>query len=361
LPYDAALPQGSSTLARLLSAHGVRTAGFIANPSAGRAFGLDQGFSEFQGVYGRAASAGSASRADVLREAAMPWLAARESGGRFFAYLHFREPHSPFDPPAPFDTRFGPDAPLTRDERSGAWTRSVNDGLRAMAPEELDHLVRLYDGNLAWVDSQLGELRRTLEARDLWDRLVVIVSADHGEAFHEHGFIGHNKQLYQETLHIPLVVRFPKGKGPAGVRVRELVDLVDLAPTIAEVFGVSSGGPGEPAADFLGRSLLAVASGAPGKPATLARSAHAEGLYSVLDGRFKLIHSIGSGEEELYDLESDPGETRNLASELPVRAAYYRQALHRWLMAVGPGRAGGAPPALTTEEQESLRALGYVN
>lgn len=361
LPYDAALPEGSPTLARLLARHGIRTAGFVGNPSAGRPFGLDQGFAEFQAVYGRAGSAGPASRADALREAALAWLAPRRAGGRFFAYLHFREPHSPFDPPAPFDTRFGPDAPLSREARSGAWTRAVNDDRRAITPEQLDHLVRLYDGNLAWVDSQVGELRRALEALGLWDSLVVIVSADHGEAFHEHGFIGHNKQLYQETLRIPLIVRFPRGRGPAGARVRELVDLVDFAPTIADVFGVPAHGPGEADSGFLGRSLLAVASGTPGKPGTLARTAHQEGLYSVTDARFKLIHSIGSGHDELYDLEADPGETQNLAQELSVRAAYYRQSLHRWLMAVGPGRPAGVPRPLTPEERESLRALGYVN
>jgi arylsulfatase len=361
LRYDAALPDGSPTLARLLARHGIRTAGFVGNPSAGRPFGLDQGFAEFQAVYGRAAVGGPASRADALREAATAWLAERRAGGRFFAYLHFREPHSPFDPPPPFDTRFGPDAPLAREARSGAWTRAVNDGRREVTREELDHLVRLYDGNLAWVDSQLGALRRALEALGLWESLVVIVSADHGEAFQEHGFIGHNKQLYQETARIPLVVRFPKGKGPAGARVRELVDLVDLAPTIADVFGVATTAAGQPDPGYLGRSLLAVASGAPGKPGTLARTAHEEGLYAVTDGRFKLIHSIGSGRDELYDLEADPGETRDLAGERRVHVDYYRQALHRWLMSVAPGRPAGAPRALSPEELESLRALGYVN
>jgi len=359
LRHDAPLPEGSFTLAGLLTAHGIQAAGFVGNPSAGRPFGLDQGFTEFRGVYGRAGGGQAAPRADVLVEAAQPWLAARRDGGRFFAYLHFREPHSPYDPPPPFDTRFGPDAPLTRPQRGAGWLGDVNDGRREISRQELDHLVRLYDGNLAWADSQLGALRRALETLGLWDRLVVIVSADHGEAFGEHGFFGHNKQLYEETLRVPLIVRFPKGKGPTGVLVRELADLVDVAPTVADVFGVL--GKGESAASFVGRSLLPLATGALGKPGTLARTAHEEGIYAVTDGRFKLLWISGTGAEELYDRESDPGETRNLAAAEPVRAAYYRQALHRWLMALGPGRAGGPAPTLTPEELESLKALGYVN
>jgi arylsulfatase len=352
LRYDAPLPDGAFTLARLLGAGGIRAAGFVANPSAGGAFGLDQGFGEFQGVYGR-----SLPSAELLRRTVTGWLEARKAGGRFFAYLHFREPHSPYDPPPPFDTRFGPDAPLPRDARGGAFLRDVNEQRRTMAPEELDHLVRLYDGNLAYADSQLGELRRSLEAMGLWERLIVIVSADHGEAFGEHGFIGHNKQLYEETARIPLIVRFPKGTGPAGTRVSALVDLADVAPTVADAFGLL--GQGE-SGRFLGRSLLAVASGAPGKAGTVARTAHEDGVYAVTDGRFKLVHASGTGVGELYDLETDPSERTNLAGREAILAAYYRQALHRrQLLAVPAAAAPVRKP--TPEELESLRALGYVN
>lgn len=352
LGYDTPLPDGAFTLARLLAAGGIRAAGFVANPSAGGAFGLDQGFSEFRGVYGR-----SLPSAELLRRTVTGWFEGRKEGGRFFAYLHFREPHSPYDPPPPFDTRFGPDAPLPRDARGGALLRDVNDQRRPMSSEELDHLVRLYDGNLAYADNQLGELRRSLEAMGLWERLIVIVSADHGEAFREHGFIGHNKQLYEETARIPLIVRFPRGTGPAGTRVSGLVDLADIAPTVADAFALL--GKGE-SGRFLGRSLLAVASGAPGKNGTVARTAHDEGVYAVSDGRFKLIHVSGTGADELYDLETDPAEQTNLASVEPILAAYYRQALHRRQLVAVPA-AGSPARKPTPEELESLRALGYVN
>jgi arylsulfatase len=350
--YDAPLPEGAYTLARLLTAGGIRAAGFVANPSAGGAFGLDQGFSEFQGIYGR-----SLPSAELLRRTATAWFEGRKAGGRFFAYLHFREPHSPYDPPPPFDTRFGPDGPLPRTARGGGFLRDVNESRRTLSAEELDHLVRLYDGNLAYADNQLGELRRSLESMGLWDRMTVIVSADHGEAFGEHAFIGHNKQVYEETSRIPLIVRFPKGAGPAGARVSALVDLADVAPTVADAFGLL--GQGE-SGRFGGRSLLAVASGAPGKSGTVARTAHEDGVYAVSDGRFKLVHVSGTGAEELYDLATDPAEKTSLADRQPILAAYFRQALHRRQLVAVP--ATGSPARKPTpEELETLRALGYVN
>jgi arylsulfatase A-like enzyme len=238
------------------------------------------------------------------------------------------------------------------------WITEVNQGRRQQTEEERAHLVRLYDGNLAFADEQIGALRRALEAQGLLDRTVVIVMADHGEGLGEHGWIGHNVQLYEESIHIPLVVRFPGGKGPAGKRIAALVDLLDLAPTIADVFGVL--GQGGSDKQFQGRSLLPVVEGAPGKPAILSRTVWDRPRYALRDDRFKYFYDTRSGEEQLFDLQADPGETRDVAPSDPLRAAYFRQALHQWIL--GLGRRGGAAEegALTPEQRENLCALGYI-
>src|SRR4029077_15825199 len=137
-----------------------------------------------------------------------------------------------YDPPAPFTTMFGPDAPLSlKARREGGWQVAINAGKTKPTPEELEHLIRLYDGNLAYVDGEVGALRRVMEAKGLWENTLVIVAADHGGRLYEPGFVGHNEQLYEDSTHIPLIVRFPKGRGPSGVRVPALVDSLDIAPT----------------------------------------------------------------------------------------------------------------------------------
>ena len=130
---------------------------------------------------------------------------------------------------------FGPDAPLTKAERSlPAWYTAVNEGRIHPSPEQVAHMVRLYDGNLVYVDAEIGRLRRELEARGIWDKSVVIVMADHGEQLYEDGYIGHSAQVREESARVPLIVRFPAQLGLAHRRVTALVDLLDVAPTIAQ-------------------------------------------------------------------------------------------------------------------------------
>src|SRR5205814_5884238 len=106
-------------------------------------------------------------------------------------YVHFREPHCPYDPPAPFDTRFGPDGPIPRQMRGacgpGTWIVDVDQGRRGLSAAERDHLTRLYDGNIAFADEVVGQIRAALEKAGLLERTVVVVTADHGEALYEHG------------------------------------------------------------------------------------------------------------------------------------------------------------------------------
>jgi arylsulfatase len=358
--YADRLPADRLTLAEVLGERGVHTAGFIANPMAGRAFGFERGFAEFDQVYQRFPEG---SRGEAFRRVWPEWL-RRNAGRRFFAYVHLREPHFPYDPGPPFDTRFGPDAPLSREQRRDrAWYTDVNQGRVRPRTEEIAHLVRLYDGNLAYADREVGLLRRALEEAGLWDRTVVIATADHGEQLYEHGYISHSAQVYEESTHVPLVVRFPGGKGPRGARVRAPVDLLDVAPTVLDVFGLA--GAGRAASEFRGRSLLPVAAGAPGRDAVVSRTVWERPVYGLREGRFKYIHDTRTGAELLFDLDQDPSESRPLQSAEPLRAAYYRQMLHDWMArSKTPSRPAAAPtggPGLDEATCAQLGALGYVD
>lgn len=351
--FSSRLPRGRLTLSEILTPRGILTAGFVANAVAGTMGGFDRGFAEFHELYRKYGSG-----ADAFQKALPDWLHTNKDR-RFFAYLHFREPHFPYDPEPPFDTRFGAAGPIPKAaRREMGWITETNQGRRPQTPDERAHLVRLYDGNLAFADQEIGSLRRALESEGLLDRTVVIVMADHGEGLGEHGWIGHNVQLYEESIHIPLVVRFPAGKGPAGQRITALVDLLDLAPTIADVFGAL--GQGGSDRQFQGHSLLPVVEGGPGKPAILSRTVWDRPRYALRDERFKYLYDTRSGEEQLFDVQADPGEARDIASADPLRAAYFRQALHQWILGLGR-RAGAAEEgALTPEQRENLCALGYI-
>ena len=351
--FSSRLPRDKLTLAEVLSGQGIHTAGFVANAVAGAAFGFDRGFTEFQETF-----RDYGSGAGGFRKVLPGWL-EKNKGRRFFAYVHFREPHFPYDPEPPFDTRFGPPGPIPKAARQDmAWIVDVNQGRRSLTPEETAHLVRLYDGNLAFADQELGALRRSLEALGLWERTVVIVAADHGEQLYEHGWIGHNTQLFDDSMRVPLIVRYPAGKGPVGLKLDALVDLLDVAPTIADVFGVL--GKGGSDREFRGRSLLPVIAGAPGKAAALSRTVWDRPRYGLRDARYKFVFDTRTGEQQLFDLETDPGETRSRAAQEPVRAAYYRQALYQWMARLSERGEGEAEAALTKEQRDNLCALGYI-
>lgn len=354
VPYGAPLPKDRLTLAELLGANGIHTAGFVSNGVAGSGFALDRGFTEFDEVFRR-----FGAHAAAFRRVLPDWFTANATR-RFFAYVHFREPHFSYDPPPPFNTMFGPDTPLTKTIKTKYdWITDVNWGRIQPTPAEIEHLRRLYDGNLAYVDHEVGEIRRSLEASGLWDKTLVIVSADHGDQLYEHGYVGHLDQVYEEALQIPLVVKFPKGTGPAGTRVAGFVDTLDLAPTIADALGVLGRGGSDRA--FAGRSLLPVALGAAGKAASFSRCAGEQPKYALREGSMKLVYHTARDAAELYDLGADPGERSDLAAARPLETAYYTQTVRRWILGMRRGPASVASDAqLTDDQRENLKALGYV-
>jgi arylsulfatase A-like enzyme len=352
--FSARLPKDRLTLAEVLSARGIATAGFVANAVAGTTFGFERGFAEFHEIY-KDLGSGAAGFVKTVP----PWV-EKNKDKPFFLYLHFREPHFPYDPPAPFDTRFGPDGPIAKAARSdAAFFTDLNQGRRTPAAGEIEHLVRLYDGNLAYADEQLGLVRRALEAAGVWEKSVVIVAADHGEALFEHKWIGHNVQLYEESAHVPLIVRFPSGHGPAGQRVKGLADLLDVAPTVLDLFRAR--GQGGSDKSFEGRSLLPMVAGAPGKPAVLSRTVWDRPRYALRDASHKFLYDTRTGEEELFDLAADPGERTNVAAKDPLRAAYYRQALHHWTAGLASPSGRSETAILTREQCENMKALGYLD
>ncbi len=306
-----ALGPGPRTLAEALKARGLRTAAFVGALPLARRFGLARGFDHYDDALQRAPGLHfefPERRADRVAAAARAWLASES--GPVFVWVHLYDPHAPYDPPAAF---------------------------RRKDP---------YRGEIAFADQALGELLASWDARP--GSSLVVLTADHGEAFGEHEEESHSLFVYDTTLRVPLILR---GTGvPVGRRVKGAVGLVDLAATVADLAG-SAGLPGS--------SLRSQWSAAPRPLGPL----YAETLAPQLDfgwsdlrawreGRYKLIRAP---KPELFDVAADPGETINLIAREPARAAQMAAALE----AVLEGEVA-SPRAVDPETAERLRSLGYA-
>jgi arylsulfatase A-like enzyme len=308
-----ALPAGPPTLAEALRARGLATAAFVAAFPVARRFGLHRGFDHYDDTLSRPGGVHyefAERPATAVVQAASDWLAAH--AGPAFVWVHLFEPHAPYDPPAAFR---GPDP---------------------------------YRGEVAAADSALARLLAAWDARP--DPSLVVLTADHGEAFGEHGEESHSLFVYDTTLHVPLVLR---GAGvPAGARVAAAVSLSDVAATVLDAVGAPASMPG---ATLLPAARGGAAPAAPLYAETLAPQLDFgwSPLFAWRDGSSKYIHAP---RPELYDLAADPAETRNLAATRGAEAARLAAALaaHRQR-----GSVESRGPA-DVEAAERLRALGYV-
>jgi arylsulfatase A-like enzyme len=289
--------------------------------------------------------------AGATTQAALDWLDKR--GERpFFLFLHYFDPHAVYAPPSPFRERFAPGV----DESFVFGTRQQMMDLRNGRLNVPDGVIRraerLYNGEVAYMDAEIGRLLDGLDARGLDENTVVLMTSDHGEEFLDHGGYEHGHTLYRELTHVPLILRFP-GRVSPGVNTT-CVAHVDLAPTLCELADIA------PPEQFLGRSLL----GSPEAPDAEPRPILAHGnmwgepLTSWRQGRFELIVGAG-GRQELFDLESDPLQKRDLAQEMPDRVTELRLGLDRVQLALEALHRGQTLD-LAPEVLESLKEFGYV-
>lgn len=280
----------------------------------------------------------------------------------FFLYVHSFDPHAPFQPPPPFRNLFLSGCrtqnklALSGDPRPGHG--GSEEAWRAFTPQDLAYLVALYDADIAYADAQVANILTALERRGLRDHTLIVVLADHGEELLDHGGLTHGRILYQEVLHVPLIIAFPGGRWQGKV-VSDLVRTLDVAPTILAATGTPI------PKTMRGRSLLATLDGTwrpqvgigewadmtgPWRTATALRLCARQGNQKIIrnpDGRW-----------EVYDLAADPREQRNLAADNPPPP--HLVALLEQLQASIAQPVSGAKMAMRPEALEAMRALGYL-
>jgi arylsulfatase A-like enzyme/tetratricopeptide (TPR) repeat protein len=320
-------------LAEVLKTAGFHTAAFISSVVLEAQSGLDRGFDlysdEFEGADGDDTRflGQFQKRGDVVTSEAFDWLESNRTTERVCAWIHLYDPHDPYEPPEPYATEYAD---------------------------------RLYDGEVAWSDELIGRLDTKLEELGLRDDTLLIVTSDHGEGLGDHGETLHGFFIYQSTLAVPLFFRGP-GVVP-GARLTVTARTVDLFPTILDLLGVGT----LIDIELSGRSLAPALRGTDDLTET---TSYAETLIPLLHFGWSDLRSLREGRwkyiaaprPELYDLEEDPAETRNLLNTESSKA----EALHAELARIleKDRAASGSAPGLgevPLDLLEKLGALGYV-
>lgn len=356
---DLALPRERSTIPEILQKNGYLTAAFHSNPYLSSEFGYAKGLSYFEDfgaepigkeerirgakgqIHGLMANLNNkilttldmrglhdttmykafkllsfyyvcligyfGARADgaTITEKAISWL---EKNRNSFVWLHYMDVHGPYVPPKKYRDRFCSERISNYKQASTLYKRETP---KLVSKEEVDVLIDLYDAGVCYVDTCIGDFITRLKAMEIYDNSLIIITADHGEEFKEHGGFGHKCKLYDEHLHVPLIMKMPGSTHHQ--KVNGLCSLIDLGPTILDVLEI----PTNP--NFEGANLLPMIKGKEsGRPWVLGvcglldeESGEKKKLISLRTEKWKYIFKE-AGEDELYNLLSDPGEKRDL-------------------------------------------------
>jgi arylsulfatase A-like enzyme len=365
------LRDGVITLAEALGAGGYRTVGFPNNVNVTASFNFQQGFGEFHYLapslfFWASEDAAKLSLYNILRlvrerflsrsidvynyyqpaeavtGAVVDWLDGLQDGQRFFMYAHYMDPHDPYMN-HPFD--------------------GVGYARVAMPNPPADMAARLqaaYAGEVAYLDEHLGVLFDELKRRGLYDQTLIVLTADHGEEFHEHGGWWHGTTLYDEQTNVPLIIK-PAAGGARGQAVTELTSSVDIAPTVLAAAGV----PVPPA--MQGHVLPLDGGAAPARDTVLAEEDFEGNVLQALRSReWKLItanpgNPRGLPEVDLFDVQQDPKETHNLAGSAGGRVEEMRAALGRKMVEARAQAGATMQTDVDSVTRDRLKALGYLD
>lgn len=319
------LPAEVTTLAEVFRERGYETAAFVGSFTVDSRFGLDQGFAIYDDTFseGQAFKALNSERtAEKVYASFAKWL-EQKPDHPFFCWVHFFDPHLPYEPPPPFNLDFADDP---------------------------------YDGEVGYMDVYVGKAVEALRERSLLDKTLVVLAGDHGEAFGEKGEAGHGVFLYEETMRVPLIF-LAENHLPPGLVVRPRVRLIDIMPTVLDLLGIP------PPGQIQGISLLPYVQGKKKKDLSTYIETYFPlenygwaPLVGLIDGNWKYIRAP---REELYNLRTDREEMRNII-DLKTGMASEKRARLDEIIAQSTALISTAKRALTEEEKERLRTLGYV-
>ncbi len=364
---DSVLPRTVRLLSERLREVGFVTAGFVANGYVSGKFGFRKGWSDWRNYVRE----GRRTKARFVADDVLAWLDRRPADRPFFLYVQTIDPHVPYIPPDRILKRYDPEpyrGPVNF-VRDRLLLEHVKVGKVRLGPRDRQRLEALYDAEISYHDEHFARILEGLRTRGLLERTLVVLTSDHGEEFFDHGSVGHGHSVYEELLHVPLLVRWP---GLAARRIATPVTLADVLPTVLEALGR----PVPP--EVSGRSLLPLLRGEPEREPRVALSGFQDGWRVVSLGTHKL--AIRSGKAFRYfDLRRDPDEQEAMGlQEAPLAVEWLRARLGAELdrqmrpdasrhTQPGRPRRRSTPRVHRAEHTDidpqteaQLRALGYV-
>ncbi|GAB5541173.1 MAG: hypothetical protein SangKO_009330 [Sandaracinaceae bacterium] len=360
---SSSLPPSALMISEVLQDADFATASFIANGYVSDRFGFDQGWDHYTNYIReeRNTEAGN-----VFREA-IRWIEQHREE-RFFAYIQTIDPHVPYDPPDELVSLYDSgayDGPVSP-RRTGLQLEDVKAGRSSFSARDIQRLEALHDGEITYHDQEMTRFVARLRELGLYDQILFVVTSDHGEEFNEHGSFGHGHSIFQELLHVPLMMRW-NGAIPAS-RIGPTVSTLDIAPTVLEAVGV-------PVPDvFEGQSLLSTARGVARPGPQIAFSDKLDDRRVATAAGYKLVVR-GNLTWAFFNLRDDPGEQNQIDSgrRHPIALRYLRGLYGQhlgagdrgdWLLGGTGGESRVLPQAesqIDAQLCEQLRLLGYID
>jgi choline-sulfatase len=357
--HESRLGADQPTLAKSLKLLGFKTLGAVSHLYVSAEAGFAQGFDAYEEVTSKTRMHKIVTSAKVS-DKALAWLGEYSSGKKeapFFMFLHYFDPHYNYQHHPEFDQTPAYEGPI----KPGMNIRKLRELAPHFRPGDIEYLQGLYH-EIAFTDFHIGRVLERLKELGLSGRTLVILAADHGEEFMEHGWIGHTRTLYEELIRVPLIISLP---GVFGTRVVEApVSQIDIAATLVDM----AGQPKTESVD--GVSLLPLLMGGRGSgPRELISEVSFESptiqdgfKTALMQGDYKLIHDRRAGTWQLYNLRADPDEKHDQAKEAPEMVKEMSARVTAWEARSDAKASGqGAPQvAPNQEELEQLKSLGYM-
>jgi arylsulfatase A-like enzyme len=341
------------TLPEILKTQGYTTFGVSSNHNLTAQFGFARGFDHF--TYRADATA------DCVNRSVYSWVDAIKKSDKYFLWVHYLDPHHPYMARSPWIEQYTSQS-LTKNLNLSE--KSVRELFRLIPtfkddPQALSNLLALYDSEINYVDSHIGDL---IQKFNLDKNTLLIITSDHGEEFLEHNFIGHSINLYQETIHIPLVIKLPHSFKKR--IVNKYVNLVDIMPTILHILDINS------PEQTLGKSVLKKKGPLLWLKKMLIRREKPEYSFAELDKEsvlktiitpeWKYIYDFRRKNEQLYNIKSDLLELHNLVDKETEQRNQLKEQLFNWASSAKQYYAKSLSIQLSPEERKKLEAMGYL-